>query len=348
VDVFAHCLGFIAIIEDGKLAGFNVTVGGGMGMTHGNEKTFPRLADVIAFCTPEQAVAVAEKIVTIQRDHGNRVDRANARFKYTVERLGPDWIRQELEKRLGYALEDPRDYQFTSTGDRYGWSEDVHGKWNLNLFIEGGRIVDTPEKSLKTGMLAIARVHQGEFRLTANQNLIIAGVAPADRGQIDALVAQYQLDAYKTASGMRRSQIACVALPTCGLALAESERYLPNLVSDLEVILEEAGLQKDEIIIRSTGCPNGCGRPYLGEIGLVGKVPGKYNLYLGAGFDGERLNKLYRNSSTHQEIIDALKPILLDYAKERQAGERFGDFTIRKGYVQATTAGNNFHADVAC
>ena len=348
VDVFAHCLGFIAIIEDGKLAGFNVTVGGGMGMTHGNEKTFPRLADVIAFCTPEQAVAVAEKIVTIQRDHGNRVDRANARFKYTVERLGPDWIRQELEKRLGYALEDPRDYQFTSTGDRYGWSEDVHGKWNLNLFIEGGRIVDTPEKSLKTGMLAIARVHQGEFRLTANQNLIIAGVAPADRGQIDALVAQYQLDAYKTASGMRRSQIACVALPTCGLALAESERYLPNLVSDLEVILEEAGLQKDEIIIRSTGCPNGCGRPYLGEIGLVGKVPGKYNLYLGAGFDGERLNKLYLSSITHQEIIDALKPILLAYAGERQPGERFGDFTIRKGYVKATTAGNNFHAEVAC
>ncbi|MGB0745326.1 MAG: NADPH-dependent assimilatory sulfite reductase hemoprotein subunit, partial [Opitutales bacterium] len=268
VDVFAHCLGFIAIIEGGKLVGFNVTVGGGMGMTHGNEKTFPRLADLIAFCTPDQAVAVAEKIVTIQRDHGNRVDRANARFKYTVERLGKERVREMLEERLGYALEDPRDYQFTSTGDRYGWTEGINGMWNLQLFIEGGRIVDKEDKLFKTGMLEISKVHKGDFRLTANQNLIIANVAPEHREQIDSLVEKHKLDAYKKASGMRRSQIACVALPTCGLALAESERYLPNLVGDLEVILEEAGLQHDEIVIRSTGCPNGCGRPYLGEIGL--------------------------------------------------------------------------------
>ena len=346
VDIFANCLGFIAIVEAGQLVGFNVTVGGGMGMTHGNEKTFPRLADVLAFCTPDQAVAVAEKIVTIQRDHGNRVERSNARFKYTVERLGKDWIRQELEKRLGYQLEDPRDYKFISNGDRYGWSEGFEGKWHLGLFIEGGRIVDLEDKPLKTGMLEIAKVHTGDFRLTGNQNLIIANVAAEDKARIDAMVAQYKLDGYKTASGMRRSQIACVALPTCGLALAESERYLPGLVSDLEVILEEAGLLHDEIIIRSTGCPNGCGRPYLGEIGLVGKVPGKYNLYLGAGFEGERLNKLYRTSITHDQIINELKPILLSYAKEREEGERFGDFTVRQGYVQATTAGNNFHANV--
>jgi sulfite reductase (NADPH) hemoprotein beta-component len=347
VDIFANCLGFIAIIEDGKLAGFNVTVGGGMGMTHGNEQTFPRLADVMAFCTPDQAVAVAEKIVTIQRDHGNRVERTNARFKYTVERLGVEWIRNELETRLGYQLEDARDYQFTSTGDRYGWVEGSNGKWNLGLFIEGGRIVDTEGSPLKSGMLEIAKVHKGDFRLTGNQNVLIGNVDAADKGTIDALVEQYKLDGYKTASGMRRSQIACVALPTCGLALAESERYLPTLVSDLEVILEEAGLREDEIVIRSTGCPNGCGRPYLGEIGLVGKVPGKYNLYLGAGFDGERLNKLYRTSITHEQIIEELRPLLLAYAKERNEGERFGDFVIRKDYVQATTAGNNFHANVS-
>lgn len=346
VDIFANCLGFIAIVENGQLVGFNVTVGGGMGMTHGNEKTFPRLADVIAFCTPEQAVAVAEKIVTIQRDHGNREDRANARFKYTVERLGKDWIREELENRLGYKLEDARDYKFISSGDRYGWSEGADGKWHLGLFIEGGRVVDLEGAPLKTGMLEIAKVHKGDFRLTGNQNLIIGNVAAEDKATIDGMVEQYGLDGYKTASGLRRGQIACVSLPTCGLALAESERYLPTLVTDLEETLEQAGLQNDDIIIRSTGCPNGCGRPYLGEIGLVGKVPGKYNLYLGAGFDGERLNKLYRTSVTHEQIIDELKPILLSYAKEREEGERFGDFTIRKGYVKATTAGNNFHAEV--
>ncbi len=345
VDVFAHCLGFIAIVEDGKLAGFNVTVGGGMGMTHGNEKTYPRLADVMAFCRVDQVVDVAEKIVSIQRDYGDRVERSHARFKYTVDDRGVEWIREELEKRLEYKLEDSRDYKFTSTGDRYGWVEGTNGKWNLGLFIEGGRIADVEDRTFKTGMLEIAKMHKGDFRLTANQNLLIGNVAAEDKGAIDELVAKHKLDAYETASGMRRSQIACVALPTCALALAESERYLPTLVSDLEVILEEAGLQNDEIVIRSTGCPNGCGRPYLGEIGLVGKVPGKYNLYLGAGFDGERLNKLYRVSITHEQIIDELKPILLRYAKERNEGEKFGDFTVRAAYVKATTAGNNFHAD---
>ncbi len=347
VDIFANCLGFIAIVEDGKLVGFNVTVGGGMGMTHGNEKTFPRLADVMAFAKPDQVVDVAEKIVSIQRDWGDRVERAHARFKYTVEDHGVEKIRAELESRLGYKLEDARPYKFESNGDRYGWVEGTNGKWNLGLFIEGGRVVDTEGQLLKTGLRKIAESGKCMFRLTPNQNLILADIDAADKDAIDALVEAHGLDTYKTASGMRRSQIACVSLPTCGLALAESERYLPTLVTDLEVILEEAGLQNDEIIIRSTGCPNGCGRPYLGEIGLVGKVPGKWNLYLGAGFGGERLNKLYRTSLTHEEIVAALKPILLAYAKEREDGERFGDFTVRKGYVKATPSGNQFHADIA-
>ncbi len=346
VDVFAHCLGFIAIIEDGKLSGFNVTVGGGMGMTHGNTETFPRLADVMAFVRLDQVVAVSEKIVTIQRDWGDRCDRTQARFKYTVENHGVEKIRTELERRLGYKLEEARPFKFEGNGDRYGWVENSNGKWNLGLFIEGGRVVDTEGKLLKTGMRKIAESGKCRFLLTPNQNLILADIDAFDKDGMDALVEAYGLDGYKTASGMRRSQMSCVALPTCGLALAESERYLPSLVSELEATLERAGLQDDEIIIRSTGCPNGCGRPYLGEIGLVGKAPGKYNLYLGAGFDGARLNKLYRTSVSHEEIVETLQPILLDYAKEREKGERFGDFTIRKGYVKATNAGNRFHSDV--
>lgn len=346
VDVFAHCLGFIAIIEGDKLLGFNVTVGGGMGMTHGNEETFPRLADVIAFCTSDQVLDVSEKIVSIQRDFGDRTNRAHARFKYTVEDRGKDSILKELEARLGYSLEEPKAYKFESNGDLYGWVQDFEGFWNLGLYIEGGRVLDEGNLKIKTGLKEIAKIHKGDFRLTANQNIIIGKIAEKDKKTIQALVEKYELDGYERFSGIRKNQIACVALPTCGLALAESERYLPKLVSDIEVLLEELGLFKEPIVIRSTGCPNGCGRPYLGEIGLVGKVPGKYNLYLGAGFDGERLNKLYKNSVTHEQILDCLKPIFIDFAKNRKANERFGDFTIRAGYVNATNDGNAFHSDL--
>jgi sulfite reductase (NADPH) hemoprotein beta-component len=347
VDVFAHCLGYIAIVDNNKIVGYNISVGGGLGMTHGNEATFPRLADVIAFCTPEQAVDVAEKIVTIQRDHGDRSNRAHARFKYTVEDKGAEWIRAELERRLGYPLENPRDFLFESNGDRYGWHQGQDGNWHLNLFIEGGRVLDLPNLPLKTGLRKIAEIHTGEFRLTANQNLIIANITPEQKPAIEALVSEYKLNPGEHVSGLRRSSIACVALPTCGLALAESERYLPKLIDELETVIEEAGLRNDDIIIRSTGCPNGCGRPYLGEIGLVGKAPGKYNLYLGAGFAGERLNKLYRTSVKDSDLKDLLAPIIRDYAQKRKNGERFGDFVIRQGYVQATLAGNQFHHNVA-
>ncbi len=343
VDVFAHCLGFIAIIEEGKLLGFNISVGGGLGMTHGNESTFPRLGDIIGFCRPDEVVSVAEKVVTIQRDFGDRTNRAHARFKYTVEDLGKEFVLNELNKRLGFSLGMVKPYVFKSNSDRYGWVKDFEGYWNLGLFIEGGRVLDDNNLSLKKGLREIAKVHKGDFRLTANQNIIIGRIPESEKDTIQNLVNQYGLDGYVSFSEIRKNQIACVALPTCGLALAESERYLPSLVSDIEVILEDLGLLSEPIVIRSTGCPNGCGRPYLGEIGLVGKVPGKYNLYLGAGFEGERLNKLYKKSITHQQIIDALKPILIDFAKNRNDEERFGDFTIRAGYINATSHGRDFH-----
>ena len=346
VDIYAHDLGYIAIVDDkGKVVGYNVTIGGGMGMTHGEVETFPRTADLLGFCTPEQAVDVAEKVVTVQRDWGNRENRKRARLKYTIEDRGFDNFRAEVEKRLGYALGEPHPFEFTSTGDVIGWQQGSDKKWHLTLFIENGRIKDRPGQTLRTAIREIAEVHKGGFIVTANQNLIVSNVAAKSKAKIEAILAEHGI-ALATSSGLRRNSMACVALPTCGLALAESERYLPGLLSKLEDVLDEAALKDDDIVIRMTGCPNGCARPYLAEIGLVGRNPGLYNLYLGAAFNGSRLNKLYAEDVNETQFLGLLAPILKRYAKERETGEHFGDFAIRAGYVNATTAGNRFHADI--
>ncbi len=340
VDVFANDLGFIAIVNDqGGLAGFDVTVGGGMGMSHNQTATHPRLADVLGFCTPDQVVDVAEKIVTVQRDFGDRTDRKHARFKYTVEDRGLVWIRREVERRLGWELGSPRRFEFTSTGDRYGWTEGPNGDAHFTVFIENGRVKDATKAALRE----IAKVHTGDFRLTANQHLMIASVTPQARPLIDSLLVQHGLDHAHKATGLRLNAMACVALPTCGLALAESERYLPELVTELDAEVEAAGLRDDAIVIRMTGCPNGCGRPFLAEIGFVGKAPGKYNMYLGAAFNGSRLNCLYKTSVPSHEIVGIVRPLLRRYAGERLPGERFGDFAIRVGLVRPTGTGADFH-----
>jgi sulfite reductase (NADPH) hemoprotein beta-component len=340
VDIYSQDLAYIAIAEDGKLAGFNVTVGGGMGQSHGNKATYPRLGELLGFCTPEQAVDVAEKVVLVQRDYGDRTERKHARLKYTIQDRGLDWFRGEVEQRLGYKLQAPRPFAFTDNGDRYGWVEGTNGRAHLTLFIEGGRLRDQQ----KLGLREIAKIHDGDFRLTANQNLIIASVSAEKRPLIEALLKQYGLDHTTNVTGLRLGGMACVALPTCGLALAESERNLPNLVDELDKVVRAAGLAEQSIHIRSSGCPNGCARPYLGEIGLVGKVPGKYNLYLGAAHDGSRLNKLYKEAITNEQIVAELTPILQRYAAEKLPGEAFGDFVIRAGYVKAVTSGAvDFH-----
>ena len=346
VDVYAHCLSFIAILEGEKVVGYNVSVGGGMGMSHGQKDTFPRLAQVIGFITPETAVDLAEKVVLVQRDFGDRSNRKHARLKYTIEHMGIDSFCSKLEEYLGYSLEAAREFKFETNGDRFGWSEDSNGNSHLNLFIPGGRVLDTDAFPMKEGLREIAKIHGGDFRLTANQNLVIANVSPENRAKVDALLEQYKLSDTHVKSALRLNSIACVSLPTCGLALAESERYLPDLISELEETIESAGLRHDAITIRMTGCPNGCGRPFIAEIGFVGRAPGKYNVYLGGGFFGQRLNKLYRESVKAGEIKSLLAPIIEDYAKDRNAGERFGDFVIRAGYVQETTAGNNFHKNI--
>jgi len=343
VDVFAHDLGFIAIVEDGTLAGFDVTVGGGMGMSHGEPATYPRLADVIGFCRPEQVIRVTEEVLKVQRDFGDRSDRKHARLKYTIDDRGVDWFKDELAARLGWRLEAPRPYRFEHNGDRYGWVEGASGTAHLTLFVENGRVSDTPERALMTGLREIAKVHDGDIRLTANQNLIIANVPAENRGRIEALLEQHRMGGSYERSALRVNSMACVALPTCGLAMAESERYLPSLLVQLERIVAECGLTDDPITVRMTGCPNGCARPYVAEIAFVGKSVGKYNVYLGAGFAGDRLNKLYRSGLSEAQILEELGPIIRRYAQERNVGERFGDFVIRAGYVKAVSAGREFH-----
>jgi sulfite reductase (NADPH) hemoprotein beta-component len=344
VDVRAHDLGFIAIVDGDRLAGFNVSVGGGMGMTHGEPATYPRLADVIGFCTPDQVLAVTEQVVAVQRDFGDRSDRKHARLKYTIDDRGIDWFTGELASRLGYRLEAARPFHFETNGDRYGWTDGIDGKLHLTLFIENGRVRDTPDCELMTGLREIAKIHDGDFRLTANQNLIIANIDPAKRPQIESLLARHRLADGDGRSALRLNAMACVALPTCGLAMAESERYLPSLIGKLEQVLAACGLANDAITVRMTGCPNGCARPYLAEIAFVGKSPGKYNVYLGGGFAGERLNKLYRSGLSEPEILAELTPIVQRYAAERGPSERFGDFAIRAGYVAKVSAGREFHA----
>ncbi len=351
VDVFAHDLGYIAILEKGELTGWNVTVGGGMGMTHGDTNTFPRTADSLGYCKPEQAVDVAEKVLTVQRDWGNRENRARARLKYTIEDRGIEAFRAEVQKRLGTKLGKPKPFTFSGTGDPLGWRQSLDGRkgedkpWHLTLFIENGRIKDRPGMALRTALREIAEFGICEFVCTSNQNVILANVAAKFKSKIETILKAHGIS-LDVSSKLRANSMACVALPTCGLALAESERFLPELITALEDGLDKAGLRDDDIIIRMTGCPNGCARPYLAEIGLVGRNPGLYNLYLGAAFDGSRLSKLYAQDVGKDKIVTLLEPIFLAYSKQRKAGERFGDFAIRAGYVKATKAGNQFHADI--
>jgi sulfite reductase (NADPH) hemoprotein beta-component len=345
VDVFAHDLGLIAVLDaNGEVEGWNVAAGGGMGMTHGEPDTYPRTAEVLGFCAGRDALAIAEAVVTVQRDWGDRANRKHARLKYTIEDRGLDRFRAELERRAGVKLGPAKPFVFTSTGDRYGWTEGEDGRGHLTLFVLNGRLRDAGMQAQQlSAVRRIAEQHEGDFRITANQNLIVAGVRPQRRAAIEELAASNGLLAPR--SGLRRNALACVALPTCGLALAESERYLPDLLDALDARLAAYGLSSDDIVMRMTGCPNGCARPYLAEIGLVGKGPGRYNLYLGAAFDGSRLSKLYAEDADHPTIVAKLDRLFAAYAAERGKGEHFGDFVIRAGFVAATGNGRDFHAN---
>lgn len=342
------------------------------------KSTYPRLADVVGFCTPDQGLEVAKAVMTTQRDNGNRANRKNARVKYTVDRMGIDNFKAEVEKRLGYKLEPARPYEFTSNVDHFGWQTGEDGRRHFTAFVENGRVQDEPGKPFKTALREIAKVHKGVFRLTANQHLIIADVAPEDEKTIQSLLEKYHLDSVDF-SALRLSSAACVSLPTCGLAMAESERYLPLLIEKVEQIMEEEGLRNDSITMRMTGCPNGCARPWAAEIAFVGKAPGSYLMLLGGGYHGQRcvlspplltllgrcssstptltllppslplsrarrLNKIYREAVSEDDILTILRPMIKAYAQERLDGEHFGDFVIRKGIISATKSGKEFCA----
>lgn len=336
VDVYTNDLGFVAIAEGGRLLGFNVLAGGGMGVTHDDPTTFPRLADELGFIPPEHTLAVAEAVVGVQRDFGDRVSRRHARLKYTIERLGLEAFRTKVEERSGVRFAPQRPVRFTSQGDRYGWVEDAAGRWHLTLYIENGRVADTPSSSLLSGLREIAWVHGGDFRITPNQNLIVAAVAEEQKATIEALARRHGLLAEQR-TPTRLASIACVALPTCPQAMAEAERYFPQLLRKIENMAVMQGIDRQAIVMRMTGCPNGCARPYVAEIGLVGKGPGRYNLLLGGDGRGLRLNRLYRKNLDERELLDTLEEQFRLYAAERKPKERFGDFVIRRGLVRTVS-----------
>ncbi|MGF1874423.1 assimilatory sulfite reductase (NADPH) hemoprotein subunit [Photobacterium frigidiphilum] len=334
VDVHANDLNFIAIADNGKLVGFNVLVGGGLAMTHGDKTTYPRRADDFGFIPLANTLDIAAAVVTTQRDWGNRSNRKNAKTKYTLDRVGVDVFKAEVEKRAGIAFEATRPYEFTDRGDRIGWVEGIDGKHHLALFIENGRLLDTPGKPLKTGVAEIAKIHKGDFRMTANQNLIVAGVPAVDKSKIEQIARDHGL-IDDGVSEQRKNSMACVAFPTCPLAMAEAERFLPDFVTDVEGVLAKYGLAEDDnIILRVTGCPNGCGRAMLAEIGLVGKAPGRYNVHLGGNRNGTRVPKMYRENITVPQIMDEIDLLVGRWANEREDGEDFGDFTVRAGIIE--------------
>jgi sulfite reductase (NADPH) hemoprotein beta-component len=327
-DVFSNDIGLIAIGDGDTFHGFNVAVGGGLGATHGNAATYPRRGDIIGFIPKDKALDACWQIVAVQRDNGNREDRKLSRLKYTVDKMGVDAFKAEVEARLGMAFEPARPYSFTYRGDPFGWIEDYHGRWSYGIFVENGRVVDEHGYNIKSALLDITSRNLADLRCTGNQNIMLVNVAAANKADIEAILAQHGIhhDHY---SKSRKEAIACVALPTCPLALAEAQRYLPELMTKLDALQTKHGLADESITTRMTGCPNGCGRPYLAEIGFVGKSAGKYALRLGGDYEGERLNQVYKEEVDEAEILDTLDGLFGEFTQQRNTSERFGDYIFR-------------------
>jgi len=337
IDIFTNDLGFIVITENGKLLGYNLVAGGGMGMSHGNAQTFPRLADVIGFLPPELLEPVAKAVLTIHRDFGDRTNRKHARLKYVLEEKGVDWFKTEVEQRIGSPLQPPKPYKFTRQGDLLGWHKQSNGNYFLGLFVENGRVRDVDGYRLKTGLRKVVERFEPEVRLTASQNLLLVNIKPEQRAEIDTELGQHGVSSSNPFSPTRLASMACPALPTCGLALAESERMMPEFLSRIETLLAELGMQDQELTVRMTGCPNGCARPFMAEVAFVGKAPNKYQIYLGGNEASTRLNRLYKESVKTEDLTNELRIVLARYLAEKTPGERFGDYCARVLWTQAAT-----------
>ncbi|MEX2500318.1 MAG: NADPH-dependent assimilatory sulfite reductase hemoprotein subunit [Wenzhouxiangellaceae bacterium] len=340
VDAYSQDIGFIAIESEGRLVGFNVIAGGGMGCSHGESDTFPLLGKVIGFVEPNQVLEVAEAIVTTQRDFGDRNNRKHARFKYTLDDHGTDWLLDQIKQRSGVELQSARPFEFTHSSDRFGWAEDADGRWHYTVFVENGRL--GPEQ--RAGLNRLIDQYVGDFRLTPNQNVVLTGITADARPEVEHILQASDLDGGSRHSALRRHSMACVALPTCGLAMAEAERYLPDLVTRIEELAARHSIEDQAITIRMSGCPNGCSRPYLGEIGLVGRAPGRYNLYLGASFNGDRLNRMVLDNADEAAILHAIDGWFQRFAGEREPAETFGNFSVRAGLVAAVNHGSEVNA----
>ncbi len=331
VDVFANDLGLVAIIKDGKLTGFNVAAGGGMGTTHGNPDTYPRLCTVLGYVDKKDIETVVYNLITVQRDFGNRSDRKLARLKYTIDRMGVEAFKEEVEKRAGLTFQPAKPFKFKDRSDDFGWRQNHNGNWYYTAFIENGRVLDENNLLLKTAFLEIAQSRKANFRFTCNQNLMIADVADEDKAFVNDILEKYDIIAHTiNASNIRKLSVACVAFNTCPLALAEAQRYMPHLMTRIEELMAKHGIADERIVIRMTGCPNGCARPYNAEIGFIGTSYGHYNLMIGSDVEGLRLNKLYKENLDEEGIVSELDNLFGRYVTERASGEPFGDFTMRK------------------
>jgi sulfite reductase (NADPH) hemoprotein beta-component len=338
VDVFTNCLGFVAITDNEHLLGYDLLAGGGLGMSHGNSQTFPRLADVIGFISPDSIVDASKAVLSIHRDFGDRTNRKHARLKYVLEERGAAWFRAELENRLGFQLLPARPFELTRQGDLFGWHKQHDGRCFLGLFVQAGRISDVDDYKLKTGLREVVAKFEPEIRLTPSQNLLLANLDPGIVESVNSVLSRHGIQVEHQANPVRRASMACPALPTCGLALAESERFLPEFMTRVETILSEVGLPDLEIVVRITGCPNGCVRPYMAELGLVGKAPGRYQIYLGGNAASSRLNRLFQDSVKDPDLTGVLRPILERYARERMPEERFGDWCARVLWSESPSA----------